>query len=271
MKTTILDAQIVAWLGRIGAAGAQHVKERFGIGRAWAYIRLAELTAGGLLEHRKVLHGWPGMYTATREGLNWQGLARLHVHRCRPASFEHAWQTASTAVALHRELPDWQLLAEREIGFFQADRKQLVAWARVGSVGSQPAYHRPDFALISPSGQVVAVEVELTPKDPRRLVKICRAWTRARHVEHVYYLATDSAARAVRRAAKAVHGTDVITVLDLDGAGRLAELERAKLERAGPERAGPERAGLERAGLERAELECAELERGKEALDVRAI
>jgi hypothetical protein len=225
MQTTSRNAQIVAWLGRIGAAGAQHVRERFDMGRSWAYIRLAELTADGLLEHRTVLHRWPGVYSATKEGLRWQGLSRLPVFEASPGGFEHAWQMATVAVALHRELPGWQLLAEREIGLLQAQRDQLIAWAKVGSIGSHPAYHRPDFALISPSRRVVVVEVELTPKDPRRLARICRVWTRARHVEHVYYLATEKAGAAVRRAAEAVRGADVITVLELGDVRRLAQRE----------------------------------------------
>jgi hypothetical protein len=142
-----------------------------------------------------------------------------------PGGFEHAWQMANTAVALARELPGWQLLAEREIRLVQDERDRLIAWARMGTVGSRPAYHRPDFALISPSRRVVVVEVELTAKGPRELVRICRAWTRARHVERVYYLATPRAAKAVRRAIDVVGGGDAIAVLPLGDVPKLAELE----------------------------------------------
>lgn len=225
MRTTDRDAEIVAWLGRIGAAGAEHVRERFGIGHALSYKRLAELTADGLLEHRMVLHGRPGMYSATRRGLRAHGLARLPAFQVSPGQFEHTWQMASAAVALHRELPGWQLLAEREIGIWQAEHKQVLAWAKVGVVGARSAYHRPDFVLISPAGRIVVVEVELTPKDASRLRRICRAWTRARHVEHVYYLATEHAGRAVGRAVEAVKGADLIAVLGLTDVPRLAELE----------------------------------------------
>lgn len=233
MRTTDRDSQIVSWLGRIGAAGAQHVSERFSMCRSLGYIRLAELTADGLLEHRRVLHGRPGVYTTTRRGLRWQGLSHLPVFQASPGGFEHAWQMASTAVALYRELPDWELLAERELRRLHDKDRQVVAWARVGAVGAQPAYHRPDFALISPSKRLVIVEVELTPKDPRRLVRICRGWTRARHVEHVYYLATKSAAAAVTRAVEAVRGGEEITVLELGDVSRLAERELQIAARAG--------------------------------------
>lgn len=225
MRTTDRHTQIVSWIGRIGAAGAQHVSERFDLSRGRGYVLLAELTADGWLEHRRVLYGWPGVYTATRRGLRRGGLVGLPVFQASPGGFEHAWEMASTAVALNRWLPGWELLAERELGRLQDEDRQVVARARVGSVGAREAYHRPDFALISPSRRVVVVEVELTPKGMRQLVRICRGWTRARHVEHVYYLATASAGAVVRRAIEAVHAEDVISVLARDDVSGLAERE----------------------------------------------
>jgi hypothetical protein len=223
--TTSRDAEMVAWLGRIGAAGAEHVGERFGISRCRTQVRLAQLVADGLLTHSRLLHARPGVYSATRKGLSWQNLSRFPLFQPTPGGFEHAWQMASAAVALARELPAWQLLADREIGLAQRERDHLIAWARVETIGSRAVHHRPDFALISPSRRVVAVEVELSAKAPRYLVRVCRAWTRARHVEHVYYLATPRAAKAVRRAIDAVGAGDAITVLRLDDVPKLAELE----------------------------------------------
>jgi DNA-binding IclR family transcriptional regulator len=46
------DTEILDWLARIGAAGAEHVMERFAMGRSWAYARLSRLVADGLLEQR---------------------------------------------------------------------------------------------------------------------------------------------------------------------------------------------------------------------------
>jgi hypothetical protein len=42
------DAEIVGWVGRVGAAGAEHVMERFAMGRSWAYARLASLVSATL-------------------------------------------------------------------------------------------------------------------------------------------------------------------------------------------------------------------------------
>ena len=68
------DGEIVAWIGRIGAAGAEQVMERFAMGRSWAYARLGRLVLTGLLEQRALLYRRPGLYIATAEGLRWQGL-----------------------------------------------------------------------------------------------------------------------------------------------------------------------------------------------------
>jgi hypothetical protein len=220
---TCRDAQIVAWLGRVGAASAGHVRERFDMGRSTTYARLASLTRDGLLEHRTVLYGWPGVYSATAAGLRWQGLERLTVFQVRPGGFEHAWRAASVAVALHRHLPGWEVWGEREIKARELSSEcRLLASARIGSIGSVPMLHRPDLAVISPSGRTIAVEVELSVKAQARLVRICRGWARARHLAHVYYLAVPSAARAVGRAVQLAKAGERVSVLALDDVGALA-------------------------------------------------
>lgn len=225
---TSRDGQIVAWLGSVGAAGADHVRDRFDMGRSTTYARLASLTQDGLLEHRTVLYGWPGMYSATARGLRWQGLERLTVFQVRPGGFEHAWRAASVAVALHRHLPGWEVWGEREIKARElaADGK-LLASARIGSIGSVPMLHRPDLAVISPSGRVLAIEVELSVKAQARLIRICRGWARARHLAHVYYLAVPSASRAVGRAVQLAKAGERVSVLAMDDVRTLAASELA--------------------------------------------
>jgi hypothetical protein len=105
------DAEIVGWLGRIGAAGAEHVMARFAMGRSWAYARLSRLVRDGLLEQRTLLYRQPGLYIATAEGLRWTFLERLGVFRLGPGGFQHAAELAAAAVALHRSFPDWGLLS----------------------------------------------------------------------------------------------------------------------------------------------------------------
>jgi hypothetical protein len=211
------DAGIVGWIGRLGAADAEHVMGRFAMGRSWAYTRLSRLVKDGLLEQRTLLYRRPGLYLATADGLRWQGLGRLGVYRVSPGGFQHAQEVATAAVSLYHALPGWEMLSEREIRVQESDRGELIASARLGELpGGRPALHRPDLALISPDGNVVVVEVELSIKAPRRLAAICRAWARARHISGVYYLAPPPVARAVERAIAETRSEDRIVVLPID-------------------------------------------------------
>jgi hypothetical protein len=211
------DAGIVGWIGRLGAADAEHVMARFAMGRSWAYARLSRLVKDGLLEQRTLLYRQPGLYLATADGLRWQGLGRLGVYRVSPGGFQHAQEVATAAVSLYHALPGWEMLSEREIRVRESDRGELIASARLGELpGGRPALHRPDLALVSPQGNVVVVEVELSIKAPRRLAAICRAWARARHISGVYYLAAPAVARAVERAIAETRSEDRIVVLPID-------------------------------------------------------
>ena len=219
------DALIVDWVGRIGAAGAEHVMRRFGMGRSWAYTRLSRQVALGALEEHRVLYRQPGLYVATSDGLRGQGLSRLGVYRVSPGGFVHAREVAAAAAALHFALPGFELLAERELRLIEGDEGKLLASVKVGELaGGLPALHRPDLVAVA-EGRTLAVEVELSVKAPRRLQRICTAYARARHVGHVYYLAEPAPARAVARAVAETRAESRITVLPLADTAALGRLE----------------------------------------------
>lgn len=222
------DGQIVDWIGCMGAVGAEHVMRRFAVSRTVAYGRLNSLVRDGLLEHRAILYGRPGMYTASSAGLQWQGNQRFGKYKLSPGGFEHSWQVARAAVEIERGLPvGSSVLGEREIRAFELDEGRLLASARVGEVAGVPRLHRPDLAIVLPGEQIVSIEVELSIKSASRLAAICRGWARARHVAGVYYLATAAPARAVKRAVHATQTMDRIRVIDLVRAAELpAELQR---------------------------------------------
>ncbi|MGC2372992.1 MAG: hypothetical protein WA484_03865 [Solirubrobacteraceae bacterium] len=227
---TYRDAEIVAWIGGLGAAGAEHVMRRFGMGRSMAYHRLGSLTSDGLLEHHAVLFGRSGMYSATSSGLRWQGLDHFALCRVRAGGFEHAWQVAHAAVELHRVMPGWDVLSEREVRSIENDRGELFGSVQVGQLGGRPLLHRPDLALVSPGACVVPVEVELSVKSASRLAAICRGWARARHIERVYYLAARGPGRAVERAVRATKAADRVRVLGLNDVASLAAEQRTGME-----------------------------------------
>ncbi len=226
-RYTQRDQQIVAWIGALGAAGAEHVTVHFSIGRSVAYARLGSLQRGGLLERRTLLHAEPGLYVATRAGLRWCGLERLGPFRLSVAGFAHAREVATVAARLHGLLAGWEILGERELRLAEALAGRLIGSVNVGELpDGRPAVHRPDLLLAGPAGRTVALEVELSIKGRGRLLAICRAYGRARHIGSVYYLAAPAPGRAVKRVVAELRAQDRITVLELEAIERLAASER---------------------------------------------
>jgi hypothetical protein len=216
------DAEIVVWIGRLGAAGAQHTMYRFEMSRSVAYDRLGALVRDGLLAHHPILYARPGMYVATSAGLRWRGNERLGRYSLSPSGFEHAWQLARVAVELE-VMGDWDVLSEREIRAAEIDASEAFASAPIGMLADRPALHRPDLALTTTTGRIACIEVELSIKSASRLAAICRGWARARHIEHVYYLAAPGPARAVQRAVHSTHTANRISVLGLEETTAVAE------------------------------------------------
>jgi hypothetical protein len=228
MRTGI-DAEIVCWIGRLGAASAEHVATRFGIDRCVARERLASLHQEGMLERAEGPDAHHGLYWASAAGLRCFGLERFGVWREGPEGVEHAWLVAQVAVQLERGLPDWDVLSAREIVAIEADSGEQFASVRVGERGRW-SVHVPAFVLASPGTRVVPIEVQLPLGSESALVSICRGWTRANHVGRVYWLATVGPGRAVRRAARETRATDCVVVLDVEDILLLVTSERAREE-----------------------------------------
>jgi hypothetical protein len=116
----------------------------------------------------------------------------------------------------------WGVLSEREVRSVEADGEGLFASVQVGGGDGRGGVHRPDLALLSEDGGVVAVEVELSIKSAARLAAICRGWARARHIDGVCYLAAPGPGRAVERAVRTTRAADRVKVFGLDDVGLLA-------------------------------------------------
>lgn len=208
------DRAIVHWLGRHGAATLAQVRERFALSRTVAYRRLAACVEAGLVERVQLLHGQPALLRATARGLRYAGLS-LPVARLSPELVDHWVACAWAAIRVPRR-PDEALLSERELRFQERAEGRSIASATVGELpDGSPRLHRPDLVLVGARG-VVAIEVELTPKTPRRLERIVRAWCRARPVESTrYYAPAGTVTRGLERAVERVRGEDRIEIRPL--------------------------------------------------------
>jgi hypothetical protein len=206
---TVRDGEMVEWLGRLGAAGVEHVMGRFGMGRTVAHRRLAVCVQAGVVERVRLVHGEPSLYVATRLGLGYVGLSHLEICRVSVAAVRHWHACADVALELGREGLVWSV---RELRFAEREAKASIASAAVGELpGGRTKLHRPDLVL-DPHGSPIAVEVELAVKGTARLQRILRGYAHNRNLVGVRYYASAEAGRAVWRAAQLTRTTDVVEV-----------------------------------------------------------
>jgi len=174
------DWEIVRWVGRIGVVTIEQLQTRFGLGRTVAYRRVAACVEAGLLERLETLRGVSALIRASRRGLRYAGI-RLPLAQAPLELVGHWIACGAVAVALEREFGSDALRSEREVRALERERRLPIASADLGeSPSGFRRLHLADLAVLGE--QVIAVEVELTPKAPRRLEEIVRAWRRARWI-----------------------------------------------------------------------------------------
>lgn len=207
------DQELVRYVGRHGIVSISHVMEAMGVGRTAAYRRVAVCVEGGLLERLDLLRSEPSLLRATREGLRYAGLG-LSVAVVSPGAVDHWLRCVSTAHVLDKHYGPERVLTERELAFAELVEGRPIASAKIGRLPDGTArLHRPDLAILSKEG-TIAVEVELTPKSPRRLARIMFAWSRARWIKEVHYLCRPGQTlRAVERAVAAAGAASKVVVV----------------------------------------------------------
>lgn len=208
------DEELLRLAARLGLVEIAHVMQGLGVGRTAAYRRVAELTAAGLLDRVQPLRRGPALSRATREGLRYAGVAAMPIAVTRPGEVDHCLRCATLAIRLEADLADGDLLAERELTLAERVEGRPIASVPLSQHGRQ-ALHRPDLAIIA-ADRVIACEVELTVKAPRRLEQIMRAWRRASHVDEVRYLCgSPGVRRAVERAVATTYADERVRVEEL--------------------------------------------------------
>jgi hypothetical protein len=209
------ERAIVAWVARMGAVEVGHVRRRWAVGRSVGYALIARLVDAGLVERVATLPGDPTLLRATDEGIRHARLG-LPAAKIGPGQVDHWLACADVALWAEGRWGRDAVISERELRFEELATGGPIGSAVVGELpGGRPMLHRPDL-LVTHSDSRIAVEVELTPKAPRRLEQIVRSWRRARHLEHVLYVVpAGPTQQAVERAVAATHAQERVHVLDL--------------------------------------------------------
>lgn len=198
-KLTGRDLEIVTWLGRHRVATAEQVMRRFGLQRSKAYQRLGAMVEHGLVIHEQGVRT-ARVYIATPKGLAATGLD-LPRGGVSPATAAHDLAVVDAAIPLEGSVVR-VLLTEREI------RRA----ARLGSthfrIAARGGAHAPDEGGMWPdlvvvdrlSGELHAVEVELTLKKRDRIADKLRAYSDSTYRTVTYQCATAGIFRAVSQA-----------------------------------------------------------------------
>jgi hypothetical protein len=207
------DRELVRLVGRHGVLTVEQAMRATGVGRTATYRRVAALIEAGLLERLDLLRSQPSLLHATREGLRYASLA-MPVAKVSPGAVDHWLRCATVALDLGERYGYDRVLTEREIVATEALEGRSVARAML-DFGGRERFHRADLAVLAEEG-VIAIEVELTPKAPRRLESLMRAWRRAvisGDVAEVRYLCEPGQTRRlVERVVKNVRAGNVIVI-----------------------------------------------------------
>jgi hypothetical protein len=208
------DQELVRFAGRHGLVAIRHVMAELGVGRTAAYRRVGGCVEAGLLERVDLLATEPGLLRATRDGLRYAGLG-LPLAKVTPGAVDHMLRCTTTAQMLARHYGDAQVLSERELVLAEQIAGKALASADLGEHRDRTRLHRPDLAVLTEEG-TIAIEVELTPKAPRRLYALIRAWRwtiGSRVVKEVHYhCAPGQTRKAVERAVAKVRAEQFIQI-----------------------------------------------------------
>lgn len=207
------DQELVALVARHGAIRMEQVQRGMGAGRSVTYRRFGRCEAAGLVERLSIPGIGPVLH-ATRDGIRYARLP-LPVATVSAGSVEHMLRCASVAILASEHYGRDNVLTEREIAAAEALEERPIASAEVGSFRGAPKMHRADLAILREEG-TIAIEVELTPKAPRRLEGLIRAWRMAIGsgvLAEVHYLcAAGQTRRAVERAVANAQAQEFITI-----------------------------------------------------------
>lgn len=187
--------------------------------RAHVFRRCKRLVELGLLRQERVVHGRPGLYVATKAGLEFAGL-ELAPARVNLWSYVHSVELVWLFIDLAREFGTTRLATERairahELGHAWAAKRAREryepSYALAGGGGPRSLYF-PDLVVDggAPDGRRLFVELELSVKSAARRRELVRAYRRSAQVGQVRYYAAGDAFAAMRRTVAEEYAQDLV-------------------------------------------------------------
>jgi hypothetical protein len=218
-RITARDREIVRFVGLQVTVEARQIAVWQQMDKAHVFRRCKRLVELGLLRQERLVHGRPGVYVATKAGLDFSEL-ELPVARLNLWSYVHANELVWLFIDLEREFGPGRVVTERQIrtlegrAAWEAERsreRHRPRYALAGSGGPR-SLHFPDLVVEggAPQGGLLFVELELSVKAAERRREIVRSYVRGSHVERVRYYAAGEALRAMRRTVQSERAGDFV-------------------------------------------------------------
>jgi hypothetical protein len=199
------DLEVLEFVARYGIVTRGAMAMWAGTRRAATLGRERRLRLAGYLLARPTYESDGPLLVCTRRGLAVTGRAHLGSPRFSDTRARHTAAVGRIGAELERA--GERVLSEREIVW-----RERLEGDRVFSAGLENGrYHRAD--LIRMGDVVEAIEVELTPKAPRRLDEILEAWRGAiiwEKVGRVVYRCSPEALRYLTRAVDRVEAREFV-------------------------------------------------------------
>lgn len=159
--------EALRWLARIDVAGLEALGVALGFSRSVTYSHVVRLERAGFVV-RAFAHGG-SVAAITPAGRRAVGADRAKVRAgaTHGMGLRHARAVSWIAALLTLRDRDW--LSEREM-------RVRPEWVVPVLLAAHRGAHRPSLGIVMPSGKLVAVEVELWHKSPRRFDAIMTAY-----------------------------------------------------------------------------------------------
>ncbi|GHV48768.1 hypothetical protein FACS1894204_13160 [Synergistales bacterium] len=214
-RITERDRQIIALINKFGFFTADRLSKIYAISQNRIYRRLKVLHDNKLLQYKRFLNAYPGVYWPTKDGKELSDSQLTPIHAPRIATFEHELRVIDVYISVKEKYGDSvQWITAREI------ISNRIAEARDAKEVLQVLKSKIPDAILIRENKKFAVEVELSVKSRQRLKKILTNYavslTQSIFDGVLYYITKKSVAERLER---------LITETNLTGQFRILRLE----------------------------------------------
>jgi hypothetical protein len=225
-RLTDRDQQLLSFLAEHRLVLDTQVQALLGTSLDATRTRLSKLDRAGFLTHRHVFNGEPGCCQIKRPGLNAIG-SSLQAPNWNLGTYAHDVGLAWLWLSAHAGVfgPVREVIAERTLRSRDGarlrspdgarDPGELPSGVHLGGVGprGRERIHYPDLLLVTPQGDRVALEFELTGKGRARREGILGGYAADDRIDAVVYLVEQPPLRrAIEESARRMGVSELVQV-----------------------------------------------------------